>query len=118
MMQRPSDTAPGGMRGATRMHDPSEAAHDRLRRRLMNVAFVLILAITLAQFHWVSLHGWDWLSAVLLIVAGAPLGLGVKVFELRFKMAAAERRRVLRELPMRRKIEFTIYGALAILLLM
>ena len=118
MMQRPSDTAPGGMRGATRMYDPSEAEHDRLRRRLMNAAFVVILAATLAQFHWVSLHGWDWLNAVLLIVAGAPLGLGVKVFELRFKMAAAERRRVLRELPMRRKIEFTIYGALAILLLM
>lgn len=115
---RPNDVAPGGMRGATRMHDPSEAEHDRIRRRLMNAAFVVILAATLAQFRWVSLRGWDWLSAVLLIVAGVPLGLGVKIFELRFKMAAAERRLVLRELPMRRKIEFAIYGAFAFLLFM
>ena len=73
---RPNDVAPGGMRGATRMHDPSEAEHDRIRRRLMNAAFVVILAATLAQFRWVSLHGWDWLSAVLLIVAGRTARLG------------------------------------------
>jgi hypothetical protein len=42
------------------------------------------------------------------------LGLAVKIFELRFKMAAEERRLVLRELPTRKKIEFAIYSALAI----
>ena len=109
---RPSDAAPGGMRGATRMHDPSEAAHDRTRRRWMNAAFVVILAATVAQFHWIGMPGWDWLGAVLLIIAAAPLGLAVKIFELRFKMATAERRLVLRELPTRRKIEFAIYGVL------
>ena len=109
---RPSDAAPGGMRGATRMHDPSEAAHDRTRRRWMNAAFVVILAATVAQFHWIGMPGWDWLGVALLVIAAAPLGLAVKIFELRFKMAAAERRLVLRELPMRQKIEFAIYGAL------
>ncbi len=110
---RPNDAAPGGMRGATRMHDPSEAAHDRTRRRLMNVAFVAILLATLVQLHWGDPHGCTWLGAVLLIAAGVPLGLTVKIFELRFKMAVAERRAVLRELPARRKIELMVYGFLA-----
>jgi hypothetical protein len=110
---RPSDAAPGGMRGATRMYDPSEAAHDRTRRRLMNVAFLTILLVTIAQLHWGDPHGRTWLGAILLIIAGVPLGLTVKIFELRFKMAAAERRTVLRELPARRKIELIAYGVLA-----
>lgn len=109
---RPSDAAPGGMRGATRMHDPSEAAHDCMRRRWMNAAFMVLLAATLAQFHWVVMRRWDWLGAALLIIAAAPLGLAAKIFELRFKMAATERRLVLRELPTRKKIEFAIYSAL------
>src|SRR5260221_8581872 len=108
---RPSDAAPGGMHGATRMHDPSEAEHDRTRRRWMNVAFVIITLLSLAQLHWIGAHGWDWLSVALLIIATMPLGLNVKVFELRFKMAAAERRLVLRELPTSRKIDFAVYSA-------
>jgi hypothetical protein len=111
---RPSDAAPGGMRGATRMHDPSEAAHDRTRRRWMNGAFVVLVAATLAQLRWIGVRGWDWLDAALLIIAAAPLGLAVKIFELRFKMAATERRRVLRELPTRKKIEFAIYSVLSL----
>jgi hypothetical protein len=107
---RPSDAAPGGMRGATRMHDPSEAAHDRTRRRWMNVAFVVILLVTVAQWHWVGVHGFDWLGAVLSAVAAVPLGLAVKIFELRFKMATAERRAVLRELPKGTKSGLTIYS--------
>ncbi|MGA2603225.1 MAG: hypothetical protein ABSG14_03265 [Verrucomicrobiia bacterium] len=113
LSNRPNDAAPGGMRGATRMHDPSEAEHDRMRRRLMNVAFVVMLLATLAQLHWSDPHGCTWLGAVLLIGAGVPLGLAVKIFELRFKMAAAERRAVLRELPARRKMELVFYGLLA-----
>lgn len=109
---RPSDAAPGGMRGATRMHDPSEAAHDWTRRRWMNIGFMVLLAATLAQSHWIVLRGWGCLGPGLLIIAAAPLGVAVKIFELRFKMAATERRRVLHELPTRKKIEFTIYGAL------
>lgn len=115
MMQRPSDAAPGGMHGATRMYDPSEAQHDRLRRRLMNVAFVTILLLNLAQLHWIGVHGWDWLSVLLLIVAAAPLGLAVNIFELRFKMAAVERRRVLSELPGRTKCGFVAYAILAVM---
>jgi hypothetical protein len=112
---RPSDAAPGGMHGATRMHDPSEAEHDRTRRRSMNMAFVIILLLNLAQLHWIGVHGWNWLGVVLLIAATMPLGLGIKVFELRFKMAASERRLVLRELPTRRKIDFAIYSALVLI---
>jgi hypothetical protein len=114
MMQRPSDAAPGGMHGASRMYDPSEAEHDRLRRRLMNIAFVAILLLNLAQLHWIGVHGWDWLSVLFLIIATAPLGLTVKIFELRFKMATTERRRVLRELPGRTKAEFVAYAILVV----
>jgi hypothetical protein len=101
------------MRGATRMHDPSEAAHDRTRRRLMNVALVAILLATLGQLHWANPHQRTFLGALLLIVAGIPLGLAIKIFELRFKMAAAECRTVLRELPTRRKTDLILYGVLA-----
>jgi len=83
LSNRPNDAAPGGMRGATRMHDPSEAEHDRMRRRLMNVAFVMMLLATLAQLHWSDPHGCTWLGAVL------------------------------RELPARRKMELAVYGLLA-----
>jgi hypothetical protein len=113
LSNRPNDAAPGGMRGATRMHDPSEATYDRTRRRLMNMAFVVILLATLAQLHWGDPHGCTRLGALLLIAAGVPLGLTVKIFELRFKMAVTERRAVLRELPARRKIELMVYGVLA-----
>jgi hypothetical protein len=111
---RPNDAAPGGMHGATRMHDPSEALHDRTRRRWMNVAFVVILVASLAQAHWIGMHGWDWLSVPLLMVATVPLGLTVKMFELRFKMARSERQLVLRELPQSRKLELVVYGAFAV----
>jgi hypothetical protein len=111
---RPNDAAPGGMHGATRMHDPSEALHDRTRRRLMNGAFVAIFLASLAQAHWIGVSGWDWLSVPLLMVATIPLGLIVKMFELRFKMAAGEWRLVLRELPQSRKMELAVYGALAV----
>src|ERR1035437_10472246 len=106
---RPSDAAPGGMHGATRMHDPSEAEHDRTRRRWMNVAFVVIALLNLAQLHWIGVHGWNWLGVGLLIVAAMPLGLAAKGFELRFKMAAAERGLVLGELAQSRKIDFAMY---------
>ena len=99
------------------MHDPSEAEHDRRRRRLMNVAFVVILLLNVVQLHWVGLRGADWLSAFLLILAAVPLGLAVKVFELRFKMTTVERRRVLGELPGRTKIGFITYSTLAFIIL-
>jgi MFS family permease len=114
---RPESAAPSGMGGATRMFDPSEAAHDRTRRRCMNVAFVVIVIATLLQSHWVHVHGWDWLNVLLLIVAAMPLGLAVKIFELRFKMATTERQAVLRELPKNTKVGFAIYSLLAILIM-
>jgi hypothetical protein len=104
------------MHGATRMHDPSEAEHDRTRRRWMNVGFVVIALLNVAQLFWIGVHGWNWLGVVLLIIAAMPLGLVVKVFELRFKMAASERLLVLRELPTRRKIDFAIYGVLMLVI--
>jgi len=58
-----------------------------------------------------------WPNVVLLIVAAMPLGLAVKIFELRFKMAAMERQAVLRELPKDTKIGFAAYSALAILVI-
>jgi len=78
----------------------------------MNLAFVVIALLSLAQLHWIGVHGWYWLGVALLIIAAMPLGLNAKVFELRFKMAAAERRLVLQELPTSRKIDFAVYGAL------
>jgi hypothetical protein len=114
---RPADAAPGGMSGATRMHDPSEAAHDRVRRRCMNVAFVLIVALNVVQWRLVGVHGCDWIMAVLLAVAAAPLGMAVKVFELRFKMAADERRRMLREVPAHKQAEWLAYTLLAVVAL-
>lgn len=101
MSERPDNAAPAGMGGATRMHDPSEAAHDRVRRRLMLVALVLI---ALANF-FVRGH---WLSVMLLMVAAMPAGVAVKVFELRFKMAQGERRQVLRELPATKWLAYAI----------
>jgi len=115
MTERPSDAAPGGMRGATRMHDPTEARQDRRRRWLMNLAFAAILLATIIQVHWSRVHGWDWLRAFLSVIAGVPLGLAVKVFELRFKMASDERRRVLRELPRASKAGLIAYAALVVL---
>jgi|SRR5579862_807464 len=114
---RPENAAPTGMGGATRMYDPSEAAHDRMRRRCMNVAFLVILLATLAQWHWARVHGWDWVNVALLIVAAMPLGLAVKIFELRFKMAATERQAVLRELPKDTEVGFMIYSVVVILVM-
>lgn len=107
---RPEDAAPGGMRGSARMFDPSEAAHDRVRRRAMNAAFVVIALLNAVQLRFVGVAGWDWLRVLLLVIAAVPAGVAVKVFELRFKMAREERRRALRELP---AAKFLVYAALA-----
>src|SRR5439155_8323438 len=66
------------------------------------------------QLKLVGVHGWGWLSVLLIVIAAAPLGIAIKVFELRFKMATAERVRMLGELPVRKKAEFAIYAALSI----
>jgi hypothetical protein len=113
-MNRPENAAPGGMRGATRMYDPSEAAHDRVRRWAMNIAFVVIVLLNVTHFRLVGVRCWDWLSVLVMMIAAAPLGIAVKVFELRFKMATEERVRMLGELPGRKKAEFATYAALTI----
>jgi MFS family permease len=76
----------------TRMQDPTEWLHDRLRRRAMLVALVVIAGLC-------ALAPGPWPSALLLVIAAAPAGMAGKLFELRFKMAGTERRRLLRELP-------------------
>ena len=87
------------------MHDPSEAEHDQRRRWWMNIAFVGIAFLNAAQLWFIGVHGWNWLAVITIVVAGVPLGLAVKVYELRFKMARAEREQLLRELPKRRQLE-------------
>ena len=100
------------MGGSGRMHDPSEAEHDQVRRRWMNIAFVGIAGLTGGQLWFVGVHGWDWLVAISLIVAGIPLGLTVKVVELRFKMAPAERRQVLAAVTRRRQGAWVAFALL------
>jgi hypothetical protein len=112
-MTRPADAAPGGMGGVTRMRDPSEALHDRVRRGLMNGAFVLVALLITLQLKFTGVHGLDWLRVLLLAVAAAPLAMGVKVFELRFKLADEERRRMLGELPAKTTAGFIVYVLLA-----
>ncbi|MCS7049801.1 MAG: hypothetical protein NZ483_10985 [Verrucomicrobiae bacterium] len=117
---RPPDPAPGGMGGMQRMLDPSEHAHDRVRRRLMNIAFLLLLIATAVIVWTRDIRGTDILIGVVMMVAGVPLGLGVKTVELRFKMAADEWARVLGELPRRRRTELLataglILGAMVML---
>lgn len=109
---RPDDTAPGGMHGSSRMFDPSEAGHDRVRRRLMNLAFVLVALLAAGDAFLTGLRGADWATAILVAVAAAPLGMAVKIFELRFKMAPEERRQALREIPARKTAEFVLFAAL------
>ena len=96
------------------MLDPTEAEHDQVRRRWMNIAFVVLVTLAIAPWIWLGVHGRQWVGAGLLVLAGLPLGLAVKVFELRFKMAAAERARVLRELPRRRQLTWLAYGVLLV----
>jgi hypothetical protein len=107
---RPVDAAPGGMRGAGRMLDPSEADHDRRRRLIMNVALLVVIALSLPQFIWIRPRGWDWLGVALLVIAAMPAGLGVKLFELRFKMSRKDRHAVLADVPRRRQVELAVYA--------
>jgi hypothetical protein len=107
----PDKNFPERMGGSTRMHDPSEVEHDRVRRRLMNIAFVVIALLNAAQLRY---GGGHWLSILLLVIAAIPAGLTVKIFELRFKMAHEERRQILREIPAGK---FIAYAALAVVVL-
>lgn len=111
---RPQDSAPGGMRGSQRMHDPTETAHDRVRRRVMNVAFLALVAASAGHLFAIGVRGGEWLTVLLLILAAVPLGLVVKVFELRFKMADEERRRALAEVPRSRQLALGTYALLVV----
>jgi hypothetical protein len=89
------------MGGITRMHDPSELAHDRVRRRVMNIAFAFIL---LAVGFDLYTFGWNARRAAFIVawmLASVPLSLFVRLVELRFKMSREELRQVLREIPSR-----------------
>lgn len=111
---RPPDAAPGGMGGIQRMPDPTEREHDRIRRRIMNIAFgILLIAGILSSMHR-ELRIWDGVSGLLVFVAGIPLGLGIKIIELRFKMAGDEWYRVLRDIPFGRRTELLATGGLVL----
>ncbi|MCG3149357.1 MAG: hypothetical protein PCFJNLEI_02817 [Verrucomicrobiae bacterium] len=110
----PSVNPNNAMGGSARMHDPSEAEHDRIRRRWMNIAFVALVAGSALQSSLVEMNRWDWLEVLLLVVAGVPLGLAVKVFELRFKLAREERDLLLAQLPKRRHLERAAHAVLAV----
>jgi hypothetical protein len=86
------------MGGIVRMHDPTEREHDRVRRRLMNLSFLLLLLLLLLDGVLYGLTARKFLWMLAWAIASVPLALGVRVFELRFKMAAQEWTRVLREL--------------------
>src|SRR5262245_30329145 len=90
-----------GMEGSHRMFDPSEAEHDRLRRRIMNVAFVLLVLAN------IFVRG-NWLSILLLVVAAMPAAMSVRILELRFKMSQEERKQVLQELPAGKWITYSL----------
>jgi hypothetical protein len=115
-MNRPENAAPGGMRGSSRMYDPTEELHDRVRRSVINIAFVVIVLLNVAQLRLVGVHGWDWLSVLLMVIAAAPLGIAMRVLELRFKMATEERERMLSELPAKTKAGFAVYAILSVAL--
>jgi hypothetical protein len=107
-MKRPENEAPGGMLGAKRMADPSEAAHDRARRAAMHVAFFALVTWAILQ-SWLAptpQRGW---TVILFLVAGIPLAFAVRIFELRFKMSRAEWQKVLGELPRATKISLGVY---------
>lgn len=80
---------------------------------MMNAAFLVLAALTVVHYRVVGVAGWDWLGVLLLVVAAVPAALTVRVFELRFKMAAAEHAMILHDLPARRKRELVAYGVLA-----
>ena len=100
------------MGGSTRMVDPSEEAHDRTRRRWMNLALFVILGVSAALSWLVGVQGWDWLTIGLNILAGIPFGVLARILELRFKMSNEERTTALRQLPSRRKASWLAYSIL------
>jgi|GEM_PF-1934913 len=97
------------MGGITRMHDPSELAHDRVRRRVMNIAFALILVgigFDLYTFGWSARRGAFILAW---IVASLPLSLFARLVELRFKMSRAELRQVLGEVTRSTRLLLAVF---------
>jgi hypothetical protein len=109
---RPTEEAPGGMGGSQRMPDPGEAQRDRQRRRWMMVGLLLIAGLNVLDLWLIQPEWRDWCTVLLLAVAAVPLGLAVKVFELRFQMSRDERQQVLREVPARKQAEFVVYALL------
>lgn len=111
----PSPPPPAAMGGTQRMVDPSETEHDLRRRRWMNIGFLLILVLGAAEWRWFGIRGWDAVRLVALVLAGVPLSMTVRVFELRFKLAADERQTLLRQLP--RRVQWRWVGYALVLLL-
>ncbi len=99
------------MGGTRRMDDPSERAQDALRRSWMNRFLLLIILLVTGQVMITGLAGARLGQATLLLVAGVPLAICPRVFELRFKMSLAERRQSLAELPFQAKAAWVIYAA-------
>lgn len=83
----------------------------------MNAALVLLVGFSIVHWRWGGLTATDAPMVLALVVAGWPLGLGVKVFELRFKVSTEQRRQFLREIPLRRQLVWTGYVVLLLAVL-
>ncbi len=99
------DRAPAGMGGIHRQEDPSELEQDRARRRWMNIVF-----LALAGGCAMSGAG---VAQLLGLVAGLPLGVVVELAEMRAKVAPAEFKLFVKELPGFRIAEFVVWLGLA-----
>jgi hypothetical protein len=96
------------MGGITRMHDPSELAHDRVRRRVMHIAFAFVLIAIVCDLYTFGISVRRAAFIIAWIIASIPLAIFPRLVELRFKMSGGELRRVLKEIPLRPRLHIAV----------
>ena len=89
------------MGGIHRQEDPSEFTQDRVRRRWLNIAFIVLAAACAMSGAGVA--------QLLGLIAGLPLGVMIKLAEMRAKVAPAEFKLFFKELPSYRIAEFVAW---------
>jgi hypothetical protein len=107
-MERPTTPSPS-MGGITRMHDPSELAHDRVRRRAMHIAFAINLVAVAFDLYTFGISVRRAAFIVAWMFASIPLAIFPRLVELRFKMSGAELRLVLKEIPIAVRLLFAAF---------
>ena len=93
------------MGGMQRQPDPSELEQDRARRWWMNIAFVALAGGCAMSGAGVG----QWLG----LVAGLPLGVAIKLAEMRVKVAPEEFKLFVKELSGYRIADFVIWLGVA-----